>query len=52
MPPSRATQVYQLRQLKGHGCVQPMQSAAQGDIPSSLKELDVSGHDNEEIRQE
>ncbi|KAM0840424.1 hypothetical protein ACQ4PT_029747 [Festuca glaucescens] len=48
----RASQAYQLRQLKGHGCVQPMQSAAQGDIPSSLKELDVSGHGNLELKQQ
>lgn len=47
----RATQASRLRQLKGHGCVQPMQSAAQGDIHSSPKELDVSCHGNDEVKQ-
>jgi hypothetical protein len=43
MPPGRATQAYQLRQpnfLQGSWL---MQSTAQGDIRSSLKELDVGG---------
>jgi hypothetical protein len=52
MPPGRLHKLTNvdrlLTSINDHGCVLPMQSATQGDICSSLKELDLGGCVNDE----
>jgi hypothetical protein len=55
MPPGRLyklTNFDSLTSFKDPGCVLPKQSAAQGNIRSSLKELDVSRCGSEDLKQQ